>query len=1505
MKIAKLISAALIIVLLASLPAAFFGSPTAGASSQELPDLVVLRVWRTSNQIWYSIKNVGQGSVGGAVAPASFYNVLLIDGQQVAEDKITTSLATGQQLDRAFSYQWQPTSGQHSIRVCADWRQDIQESNEGNNCWEGMWTVGEEKLPDLIVEKIECRADNKLWVTIKNIGSGAIPTGWKALGEAYFDGIKKGNFDLTYPTSTLNGGIENPGGSSTYFTNWDVTTEVRVRVVVDFTNEIKESNEQNNSREEKVKPAVTKLPDLLIEEIKCDRDNNRIGYVIRNNGEAVASSGHATALYVDGKEVAHDLVGVDLQPGATHESWFKEYKWLECKTLKVRVCADSHNQVKESDEQNNCLEKTCECVVDVTPPNITSGPTVFQVTQTSAVICWTTDEASDSLIEYDSRAGKYKMVAKDANLVKKHCLTLTKLEPATTYHFIVESKDSSGNKVTSRDLSFETLSPPDKAKPSVSLRLPDKLSGRVPITADAQDNISVDRVVFFLDGKPMYTDYAPPFEWDLDTRGLDDGSHSITTQAFDAAGNAVKATQDVTVQNRFPAELSPVHVRIINPESGAEVAGVVGILAEVDHDHGLRIQEIQFKVDGEVVKSVGGGDFTPLRESYSWDVSGLKIGSTHVIEVSARDEAGNWGHAGVRVRIASIEFRPPPLEMIPVPSIQVTRWVERNSNYFIVRLQVRNDGPSPVKNLRITEIGHERFLFAGGETTDYRRYAGKYNSGAHTTSLIIRKGDPLNPKREFILRAGESWEFRYYLIPLVTVLPVTAPRELASGGVRLEFEFEHEGSWRSSEYTLPPEATGEHMVSASTIRDALTSADYLIITYPSRLFSSYGAGSANNLLKKIGELARLRGAVFAPIGGDWSAPTLKRVIREDWGPQLSSSFLSNGYLLLVGETEIVPSFNIPCHLHFTGEGTCPICGAENVDALTRIRITDYPYADISGDAQPELKVGRIIGGDADTLYRSIQASIEKGGFGDFAVTTSGGEGGWETFVPTTNELARILQDKGLRTTTLHWTEMFVQEAFHVDFRHNDGFALGDVDDDDDDEIIIASERNDRIYLYEPDGSPIRDFPVETFTPYDGLTAGDVDDDGEDEIIIASDDNHTLYVYDPDGTPLAPEESEHYINKWNAYAAGEVGWRFVHTYEVDPKDRILILDKDHDQLSVWEYEEPNEFYWHTYYVRFTRYDGFAVRKRPHYSSSRGHEVSDEIVVAVDEDDKVYRYETRWDDSLRLIGSFDCKFTRYDGFATGDHPGLAGVGGEGGDEVFILNHEDKKIHIYGYGKDPRTGESTGEWQDPWIYSRFLKFNGIRYTGSPTKYDGFAVGNVLPAPGDEIVIAYNRDGPNSSIYYIITDYDARGEGFRNLLSRLAPNIDILAHFAHGNPGGSTPLLASQVENMNFSSHPLVIASSCLTGNYDEGGFAEAFFKAGAAAYIGSTEPAPAGEDEEFAKGLFRDYFRLDRTIGEALTDLKRAKVRRSTGSTVGDWWSLVVYEYNLYGDPKLGAR
>jgi len=618
------------------------------------------------------------------------------------------------------------------------------------------------ELPDLIVSRIECGPGNKLSVTIKNIGSGALPDGWAAVAETYFDDEKKGSSDLTSPTSTSNEGIEKAGGSSTYLLAWDITAQVTVRVMVDSTNDITESNEQNNSKEEEIEPLVTELPDLVIEEIMCDQGNSQIGYVIKNIGEETATGGHSATLSVDGKEVAHDLVSIDLQPGATHESWFKEYKW-QCKTIKVKVCADNYSQVSESNEQNNCRESTCECLADVTPPRIISGPTVSEVTQTSARVCWETDEESDSLLRYDSRSGKFETIIEDTNLVTEHCLDLLNLEPGTTYHFVIESKDSAGNNVSSRELNFETLSPPDEKKPSLSLHLPDKLSGKALISADAKDNIGVDAVLFYLDGRLMHTDYTFPFEWECDTTGLGDGAHNVDVQTFDFAGNLNKQTRRIDVQNRFPIDLSPVKVRIVSPTSRSEVYSEVDICAEISHDYDLRISRIEFIVDEEIICPY---DFDPpialipiLSPTFMitclWDTSDVDAGD-HNIRVRVRDEAENWGDASIIVEVVGP----------PAPSINVNRDVRRINNYFEVTLTLQNNSDFDVTNLTISDT-NVRFQCIGNallRSVDWGDF------GAIRCTVVNDQDDYWVSTLQAslgLLQRGRTKVLKYYVVPIL------------------------------------------------------------------------------------------------------------------------------------------------------------------------------------------------------------------------------------------------------------------------------------------------------------------------------------------------------------------------------------------------------------------------------------------------------------------------------------------------------------------------------------------------------------------------------------------------------------------------------------------------------------------------------------------------------------------------------------------------------------------
>ena len=96
------------------------------------------------------------------------------------------------------------------------------------------------------------------------------------------------------------------------------------------------------------------------------------------------------------------------------------------------------------------------------------------------------------------------------------------------------------------------------------------------------------------------------------------------------------------------------------------------------------------------------------------------------------------------------------------------------------------------------------------------------------------------------------------------------------------------------------------------------------------------------------------------------------------------------YLLLVGETEIVPTF----HVHADSDWY--------VDDEMDINLTDYLYGDTIGNSMnPELAAGRIIGNTASKLLIPLQTSIrvhngEEGSAFDrsHALVASGQPDGW-------------------------------------------------------------------------------------------------------------------------------------------------------------------------------------------------------------------------------------------------------------------------------------------------------------------------------------------------------------------------------------------------------------------------------------------------------------------------------------------------------------------------------
>lgn len=121
-----------------------------------------------------------------------------------------------------------------------------------------------QKLPDLVVKDVRCGPGSKLEFTAMNVGPGALPAGWRAVADVYFDGVRMGHVDLGRPTS---GDLTPRGGAARYLTAFDITRPLTAKVLADSTNAIRERDESNNSRGAMLSPcgqpgAGGGLPDI-------------------------------------------------------------------------------------------------------------------------------------------------------------------------------------------------------------------------------------------------------------------------------------------------------------------------------------------------------------------------------------------------------------------------------------------------------------------------------------------------------------------------------------------------------------------------------------------------------------------------------------------------------------------------------------------------------------------------------------------------------------------------------------------------------------------------------------------------------------------------------------------------------------------------------------------------------------------------------------------------------------------------------------------------------------------------------------------------------------------------------------------------------------------------------------------------------------------------------------------------------------------------------------------
>ena len=93
--------------------------------------------------------------------------------------------------------------------------------------------------------------------------------------------------------------------------------------------------------------------------------------------------------------------------------------------------------------------------MDDTIPPVITDISVINLVNNSAKVTWITDEFADSMLKYGVNSTAYTETCIDELFVKEHGITLTELSPDTTYYFVLNSTDQSGNTAESSEYRFK------------------------------------------------------------------------------------------------------------------------------------------------------------------------------------------------------------------------------------------------------------------------------------------------------------------------------------------------------------------------------------------------------------------------------------------------------------------------------------------------------------------------------------------------------------------------------------------------------------------------------------------------------------------------------------------------------------------------------------------------------------------------------------------------------------------------------------------------------------------------------------------------------------------------------------------------------------------------------------------------------------------------------------------------------------------------------------------
>jgi hypothetical protein len=777
------------------------------------------------------------------------------------------------------------------------------------------------------------------------------------------------------------------------------------------------------------------LPDLVISSAWYDNVELRVYYVIQNTGGMPIPAGHTVALFKDDVVVDTFVFAEALAPRAVRAGSFA-YTW-SCAgaTAPVKICSDHTGEIEEQNEANNCWQANWSC--DLVPPQITSGPTVSGIAEHGANISWTTNEPCRSRLDYGRNGAFNSQWLIDDTLRTNHTASLTGLVAGSTYWFKVTVSDGAGNLETSGDRWFETAPPGSDPPEIVSIGLveyPSSLYEFYLLQATLADTTYVDRVTFFLDGKSMGRDYTPDA---LAGGDPDEGlyqvyvspaalglsradwfkAHTLQVQAYNLEGDVTAEVAVVTPPFRRMAtrtvvqRLAPSNTIYIGSQTAPSGTNVTVTVWAAEYRWGCYsewietpppglegvdcldvrqdVQFVRIYLDG-VEKSTYSMPPGELTHDFVVDLAGKGLGA-HTIKAVATSSDG-----------AVAEHEKTVTLLMGLNCVEVTRQVNRVGNYFEITLTVKNVCPTTVHLDSISDRGLVGFYPA--DRSFGANYTVATSYGPVTQRATVEIDVSAGPQSYLSLNQNAQITLKYVAVP------VMHDQEYAGNDLSYSIGYEQGGlvTYMLGANTDTKVERAYYLPWIGSAVDALASANYLLVTNSGRLYGTQPSADNAAVLASMARLAHLKNGALGFLTTYDNGSTLDELIGSGgaWAQRLHPDFRAyeaKGYALIVGDTAIVPTLG----------------------AGYTVPYSDLRYASTSGEAKPELALGRIPGSTSAELTTGLRNSIgvHEGWPGYTfdrlrALVSSGRGGGADTFRDHAKEIVARLNHADV--TRLNW-----------------------------------------------------------------------------------------------------------------------------------------------------------------------------------------------------------------------------------------------------------------------------------------------------------------------------------------------------------------------------------------------------------------------------------------------------------------------------------------------------